>query len=124
MPYNNIYLGYKLLSGDNGETTISSNHTIKFHYCQHSFYCFSYYNCLVLDYLGCPWSAMLIMRPDWCYIACIGNLILSIKSVTPVEINVSLRPWYIILGKNCMFTHSLTVMQELNEILDSDKNFI
>ena len=34
---------------------------------------------------------MLIMEPHWCYISCIGNLILSIKSVTPVEINVSIR---------------------------------
>jgi len=32
---------------------------------------------------------MLIMEPHWCYITCIRNLILSIKSVTPVEINVS-----------------------------------
>ena len=30
------------------------------------------------------------MGPHWCNIACIGNLILSIKSVTtPEEINVS-----------------------------------
>ena len=42
-----------------------------------------------LSSLGCPRSAMLIMGPNWCYTACIGNLLLSIKSVTPVEINVS-----------------------------------
>ena len=28
----------------------------------------------------------------WCNIACIGNLILSIKSVTPIVINVSMFP--------------------------------
>ena len=33
---------------------------------------------------------MLIMGPHWCNIACIRNLILIIKSVTPVEINVSI----------------------------------
>ena len=33
---------------------------------------------------------MLITGPHWCYIACIWNLFLSIKSVTPVEINVSI----------------------------------
>ena len=40
--------------------------------------------------LGCPRSAMLIMGPHWCYIACIGILFSSIKPVTPVEINVSM----------------------------------
>ena len=34
------------------------------------------------------------MEPHWCYIACIANLFLSIKSVTPVEINVSMFFFY------------------------------
>ena len=56
--YNNIYLVYKLLSADNAKTfdgciSISSNDTIKFHYSEHSFYCFSNQNCLVLDCLEC-----------------------------------------------------------------------
>ena len=35
-------------------------------------------------------SAMLIIGPHWCNIACIRNLILSNKSVTPAEINFSI----------------------------------
>ena len=32
-----------------------------------------------------------IIGPHWCYIACRGNLILSIKSGTSVEVNVSIH---------------------------------
>ena len=56
------------------------------------FYCSSNYDCLSfrMSSLGCPRSAMLITGPHWCYIACIGNLLLSIKSAIPVDINVSI----------------------------------
>jgi len=40
--------------------------------------------------LGCPRSVMFIIGQHWINIACIGNLILVIKSVIHVEINVSM----------------------------------
>ena len=45
---------------------------------------------------------MLIMGPHCCYIACIGNLVLSIKSVTPVETNVSILFIYFQMSAICL----------------------
>ena len=54
------------------------------------FWILKYKKTFITELYHCPRSAILIMGPHWCYIACKGNLILSIKSETPLEINVSM----------------------------------